>query len=186
MAKKKELPKAMSGGIKPLIRAVVATGKVAGKATVRGADSFKKTAKYYNSKVTGPISLAKGVGNTIKATGKGFARGVKSEIKAEKAKANAIKQKAIKDQSLIPITEDDIITSTSNVKRTKKDWMNSGTPKPAPKPKPKPATPQKTIVDKKPVKKPMSKRKKIAIVGGTGAAIAGIKYLNREKRTLKD
>lgn len=185
MAKKKELPKAMSGGIKPLIRAVVSTGKVAGKSTVRSGKAFYNAVGYAPT-IKGPVSLVKAGAKGIKAGAKGFTRGVKSEIKTEKAKANAIKQKAIKDQSLIPITEDDIITSTSNVKRTKKDWMNSGTPKPAPKPKPKPATPQKTIADKKPVKKPMSKRKKIAIVGGTGAAIAGIKYATREKRTLKD
>ena len=179
MAKKKELPKAMSGGIKPLIRAVVSTGKVATKATVRGGKAFNKS--FMNTSVKDFLK-----GSDIKAGAKGFARGVKSGIKTEKAKANAIKQKAIKDQSLIPITEDDIITSTSNVKRTKKDWMNSGSPKPAPKPKPKPATPQKTIADKKPVKKPMSKRKKIAIIGGIGAAVAGIKYATRERRTLKD
>ena len=80
MAKKKELPKAMSGGIKPLIRAVVATGKVTGKATVRGGKAFKKS--FYNTSVKDFLK-----GNDIKAGVKGFARGVKSGIKTEKAKA---------------------------------------------------------------------------------------------------
>ena len=162
MAKKKELPKAMSGGIKPLIRAVVSTGKVATKATVRGGKAFNKS--FMNTSVKDFLK-----GSDIKAGAKGFARGVKSGIKTEKLKAAerevADKAKAVKDKAAKtpPISEEKRLMDELNAMKNKKP-----------------------IADKKPVKKPMSKRKKIAIVGGTGAAVAGIKYATRERRTLKD
>ena len=168
MAKKKELPKAMSGGIKPLIRAVVSTGKVATKATVKGGKA------YYNAvgnapTIKGPVSRVKAGAKGIKAGVKGFTSGVKSEIKTEKLKAAeravADKAKAVKDKAAKtpPISEEKRLMDELNAMKNKKP-----------------------IADKKPVKKPMSKRKKIAIIGGTAAAIAGIKYATRERRTLKD
>ena len=168
MAKKKELPKAMSGGIKPLIRAVVSTGKVAGKSTVRSGKAFYNAVGYAPT-IKGPVSLVKAGAKGIKAGAKGFTRGVKSEIKTEKLKAAeravADKAKAVKDKAAKtpPISEEKRLMDELNAMKNKKP-----------------------IADKKPVKKPMSKRKKIAIVGGTGAAVAGIKYATREKRTLKD
>jgi len=161
MAKKKELPKAMSGGIKPLIRAVVSTGKVAGKATVRGGKA------YYNAignapAIKGPVSFVKAGGKGIKAGAKGFSREIKSGIKTEKAKAA---EKTATEQA------------AKNTK-SRTDWMNAGTPKPVSTPKPangkKPMAPQK------------KKRIKQAVVVGTVAAAAGIKYANRKRRTLND
>lgn len=163
MAKKKELPKAMMGKIiKPMVRAVVVTGKVAGKATVRGGKA------YYNAvgnapAIKGPVSFAKAGKEGIKAAGKGFARGVKSEIKAEKAKAA------------------ERVASEKAAKTTKSrtDWMNAGTPKPAPAPKPTSGKKVMTPEQKK-------KLKKVAIVGGAGAAVGTYKYANRKRRTLND
>ena len=169
MAKKKKLPKAMMGKIVgPVIRGVVSTGKVATKATVRSAKAS------YNAvgnapTIKGPVSLVKAGAKGIKAGAKGFTRGVKSEIKTEKLKAAeravADKAKAVKDKAAKtpPISEEKRLMDELNAMKDKKP-----------------------IADKKPVKKPMSKRKKIAIVGGTGAAVAAIKYATREKRTLKD
>lgn len=159
MAKKKELPKAMSGGIKPLIRAVVATGKVAGKATVRGGKAYHNAIEHAPA-IKGPVSFVKAGKEGIKAAGKGFTRGVKSEIKAEKAKA----AKKV---------------ATGNTGRTRTDWMNAGTPKPAPTPKPTSGKKIMTPEQKK-------KLKKVAIVGGAGAAIGTYKYANRKRRTLND
>ena len=163
MAKKKELPKAMSGGIKPLIRAVVATGKVAGKSTARGAKAFNIAATY-GPKSKGSASTIKVTGNAIKAAGKGFARGVKSGIKTEKAKAaeRVVAEKAKVDKAKL-VSEEKRLMDDLNAQKT-----------------------NKTTSAKKPMDPQKKKRIKQAVVIGTIAAAAGIKYANRPRRTLND
>ena len=172
MAKKKELPKAMSGGIKPLIRAVVATGKVTGKATVRGGKANYKS--FVNTPIKGPVSFFKVTGEGVKAGAKGFSREIKSGIKTEKAKAA---ERVVANKAKVTAKAKAVKTPPVSEEKRLMDELNAMKDK-------------KTIADKKidnkPVKKPMSKRKKIAIVVGTAAAAAGIKYATRDRRTLND
>jgi uncharacterized FlgJ-related protein len=158
MAKKKELPKAMMGKIiKPMVRAVAATGRVAGKSTVRGAKAFGKSAT--NTSVKDFLK-----GSDIKAGVKGFARGVKSGIKTEKAKAaeRVVAEKAKVDKAKL-VSEEKRLMDDLNAQKT-----------------------NKTTSGKKPMSPQMKKRIKQAVVIGTVAAAAGIKYANRPRRTLND
>lgn len=157
MKKKKELPKAMSGGVKPLIRAVVSTGKVTGKATVRGVKAFGKSAKHTSLK-----DALKGA--DIKAGVKGFVRGVKSETKKLK-------------KPKISIAEPDLGPDLGSAKKSTSDWIKAGT---------KPKTSTNNVVETKPKKK-LTTKQKVSIGVATGAAVAGsVKYANRKRRTLND
>lgn len=162
MAKKKELPKAMSGGIKPLIRAVVATGKVATKSTVRGGKAYYNAVG--NTPIKGPVSFAKAGKEGIKAARKGFTRGVKSGIKTEKAKAaeRVVAEKAKVEKAKL-VSEEKRLMDDLNSQKT-----------------------NKTTSGKKPMSPQKKKRIKQAVVVGTAAAAAGIKYANRPRRTLND
>lgn len=106
MAKKKELEKAMMGKIvKPIVRAMVTTGKIAGKATVRSGKAYNKAIKNAPT-IKGPVSFVKANKEGIKAAGKGFTRSVKSET--EKIKASKI-------------------SATEPTKKSVSDWAKSGT-----------------------------------------------------------
>jgi hypothetical protein len=163
MAKKKELPKAMMGTvIKPVVRAVVATGRVAGKSTVRGAKAFNKSATYTTVK-----DFLKG--SDIKAAGKGFARGVKSQTKIELAKAaerRATAQKT-KEAAKPKISEEQSLMNDLNSQKNK--TQN-----------------KQTTSSKKPMSPEKKKRIKQAAVVGTIAAAGAIKYANRDRRRLND
>jgi hypothetical protein len=162
MAKKKELPKAMMGKIiKPMVRAIAATGRVTAKATVRGNNAFNKSV---SPKIKGPISGIKATANSVKAAGKGFARGVKSGIKTEKAKAaeRVVAEKAKVDKAKL-VSEEKRLMDDLNSQKT-----------------------NKTTSGKKPMSPQKKKRIKQAVVVGTLAAAAGIKYANRPRRTLND
>lgn len=164
MAKKKELPKAMMGKmIKPFVRGVVATGKVATKSTVRGGKA------YYNAvenapAIKGPVSFVKAGKEGIKAARKGFTRGVKSGIKTEKAKAaeRVVAEKAKVEKAKL-VSEEKRLMDDLNAQKT-----------------------NKTTSGKKPMSPQKKKRIKQAVVVGTAAAAAGIKYANRPRRTLND
>ena len=164
MAKKKELPKAMMGKIiKPMVRGMVATGKVAGKATVRGGKAYYKAVENAPA-IKGPVSFVKAGGKGIKAAGKGFTRGVKSEMKAEKIKAA---ERVVADKAKV-----DKAKFVSEEKKLMDDLNSQKT--------------NKTTSGKKPMSPQKKKRIKQAVVVGTAAAAAGIKYANRPRRTLND
>lgn len=172
MAKKKELPKAMMGKfIKPVVRAVAATGRVATKATVRGKNAYNTSAKFSPS-----------ITQDIKAAGKGFVRGVKSETKTEIAKAAERKlaaQKANKKVKEWPSLDGSSSTKTKGATNNKtKEWPSLD------------GSSTKTGDKTKPAKEPMSpqkkKRIKQAAVVGTVAAAGAIKYANRDRRRLND
>ena len=163
MAKKKELPKAMMGKvIKPVVRAVVATGKVAGKAAVRGGKAWNASA--YHS----PVSI-KGMSQDFKAAGKGFVRGVKAETKAEIAKATERKVAAKKAKEAVKpkVSEEQRLMDELNSQKNK--TQN-----------------KQTTSSKKPMSPEKKKRIKQAAVVGTLAAAGAIKYDNRDRRRLND
>ena len=163
MAKKKELPKAMMGKmIKPFVRAVVATGKVATKSTVRGGKAYYNAVG--NTPIKGPVSFAKAGKEGVKAAGKGFAEGVKSGIKTEKAKAaeRVVAEKAKVEKAKL-VSEEKRLMDDLNSQKT-----------------------NKTTSGKKPMSPQKKKRIKQAVVIGTVATAAGIKYANRPRRTLND
>jgi hypothetical protein len=170
MAKKKELPKAMMGKvIKPVVRAVVSTGKVAGKAAVRGGKAYYKAVENAPT-IEGPVSFVKAGGKGIKAAGKGFTRGVKSEIKVEKAKAA---ERALAEKTSKPVVD--------SSKKSSKNLSKSNTDKPVSN------SEQKSAANKNSMTPEQKKKiKRIATVGTTAAAIGAYKYANRKRRTLND
>jgi len=175
MAKKKELPKAMMGKIiKPVVRAVVSTGKVAGKSTVRGGKAYYNAVEHAPA-IKGPVSFVKAGGKGIKAAGKGFARGVKSEIKVEKAKAAervaAEKAKATKAKvaKTPPISEEKRLMDELNAQKANTQKVN------------------KTTSGKKSMTPEQKKKlKKVAIGTGIAAGVGTYKYVTRKRRTLND
>jgi ABC-type Na+ efflux pump permease subunit len=155
----------MSGGIKPLIRAVVSTGKVAGKATVRSGKAYHNAIEHAPA-IKGPVSFVKANKEGIKAAGKGFARGVKSGIKTEKAKAaeRVVAEKAKVNKANLVSEEKRLMDDLNNQKKKTQTVNKSSTGK-----------------------KKLTTKQKVGIGVVTGAAAAGgIKYANRKRRTLND
>jgi hypothetical protein len=107
-------------------------------------------------------------------------KGVKALYKGAKTGAKAVKETYKASKVAEPVA--------SKSKKSMSDWAKQGTPKPSVDPV-KPVV-KTSLKDKaKNIKKKasnLSGKQKLAIGAGGATAVGGYKYLNRDRRTLKD